>query len=98
MLAIRLCYTTTIMSVLNVGDRLACWTLLERRSYPRATGGTRVSWLCRCDCGVTKEVIQQTLQDGQSRSCGCLVREERRKRMTKHGQHKTRLWKCWRSM
>ena len=32
-------------------------------------------WLCQCDCGNTKEVRVSSLTTGNTRSCGCLVRE-----------------------
>ena len=32
-------------------------------------------WLCRCDCGGTKEVKAQDLLQERVKSCGCLVKE-----------------------
>lgn len=38
-----------------------------------ASRGTRPAyWLCKCDCGETKEVRSDHLQTGKTRSCGCL--------------------------
>lgn len=36
---------------------------------------TRYRWICRCDCGTTKEIYGGSLQRGLTRSCGCLRRE-----------------------
>lgn len=36
--------------------------------------GDRPTWLCRCDCGNTKEVSSQDLTTGRISSCGCLKR------------------------
>lgn len=37
-------------------------------------------WLCKCDCGNTKEVDTYRLRSGHTRSCGCLEQENREKR------------------
>ena len=36
------------------------------------TKGRGAKWLCKCDCGNTKEVAGQLLRDGHTNSCGCL--------------------------
>lgn len=54
--------------------------------------------LVRCQCGVEKEVWKHHLLAGRVKSCGCLRREMARKRMTTHGQRKTRLYQTWRNM
>lgn len=43
----------------------------------------RSTWLCRCDCGNEKEVLQNSLVTEKTKSCGCLFKEEIRKRQTK---------------
>ena len=32
-------------------------------------------WLCRCECGNTKEVASYNLKKGHTRSCGCLQKD-----------------------
>ncbi len=54
--------------------------------------------LVRCQCGVEKEVWKHHLLSGRVKSCGCLRREMARKRMTTHGQTKTRLYQTWYNM
>src|SRR6266478_286207 len=49
-----------------------------------ADGGSR--WLCRCVCGVTKDIAAKKLGSGNTKSCGCLKIESTRQRFTKHGQ------------
>jgi hypothetical protein len=45
----------------------------------------RLSWECRCDCGVLKIVTGKELRSGNSVSCGCWRRENFVKRLLKHG-------------
>ena len=36
------------------------------------TNDRHIVWLCRCDCGKTKEVPSNALTSGDTKSCGCL--------------------------
>ena len=49
-------------------------------------------FLCRCDCGVEKELASDHLK--AVLSCGCLMRET----ITKHGNHKHPLYRTWAGM
>lgn len=45
-------------------------------SHPlRSEPGKGVIWLCKCDCGGTKEVPASRLQQDKVHSCGCIKRE-----------------------
>ena len=68
--------------------RLLVLEFVQRNSHRQAV------WLCRCDCGNTKEIPAQPLKRGESTSCGCLHRENH----TTHGKSKTRLYRVWREM
>lgn len=46
------------------------WTLLSK-----VEDGKHSKWLCVCTCGVKREVRQDKLNSGRSRSCGCLRNE-----------------------
>lgn len=61
-------------------------------------------WHCVCDCGNTKDVLQQNLTNGHVRSCGCLHVERNREKVTalnaslgreNHHETNTRLYKIW---
>lgn len=56
--------------------------------------GGLATWICRCDCGATLEVIGNNLRAGYSNSCGCS--------RVKHGHAKpkanTSAYTCWRNM
>jgi hypothetical protein len=68
-----LCREQTVQRFLKnlAGKRFGRLTVLDKRKSER-----RVNfWLCRCDCGMTLSVRAVGLQQGSSRSCGCLNRE-----------------------
>lgn len=48
--------------------------LVIRRAPNR---GRWTAWTCRCDCGVEKVVASTGLVQGSTRSCGCLVHENK---------------------
>lgn len=57
-------------------------------------------WLCICDCGNYAILNQHTLlrKDKKVKSCGCVLNEYWRKRLTTHGGSDTRLYRIWRGM
>ncbi|MCM1437818.1 MAG: hypothetical protein NC131_01210 [Roseburia sp.] len=59
-------------------------------------------WLCKCDCGNEKIIRRSDLlrKPIGTQSCGCLAREIKVKRFTKHGLETSnkRLYKIWDSM
>lgn len=57
---------------LKIGARYGRWTILKLSENKKH--GNRL-WLCRCECGVEKEVIGSHLNKGRSQSCGCFQRE-----------------------
>jgi hypothetical protein len=87
---------------LQKGDRFGRWRLLseaEKRS------GERV-WLCQCDCGTKRKVLQFALRSGDSKSCGCLQRETASSLLfsrtvplaMKHGEHSSFEYAAWANM
>lgn len=55
------------------GQRFGRLTVIED-SGKRGKDGT-IMWLCKCDCGNTKNVRTGNLISGNTKSCGCLQRE-----------------------
>lgn len=47
-----------------------------------------VRWVCRCDCGVEVIVTQGSLQNGHTKSCGCLRLERAEAINTIHGANR----------
>lgn len=36
-----------------------------------------IYWVCKCDCGNTKNYKTQNLKEGHAKSCGCLLKEKK---------------------
>lgn len=54
------------------GQRFGRWTVLPQ---VEAVHRYERKWLCRCDCGTERFVLENNLLSGDSRSCGCLRKE-----------------------
>lgn len=79
------------------GDRTGELTLL--RSYVIGSGGRRF-WVCSCSCGKVKDIRQDALQRGATRSCGHLqlayAKSGDAHRI--HGMTGTPIWYTWKGM
>ncbi len=53
------------------GEKFGRWTVLERAQH----SSSDAYWRCRCECGKESSVQGKSLRRGDSKSCGCLVRE-----------------------
>ena len=53
---------------------------------------------CKCSCGQTTTALAYQLESSGKKSCGCLSREVSRKRLTKHGESNSRLYKLWKGV
>jgi hypothetical protein len=62
------------------------------------SGKTRLFWVCQCECGKITHVSAGHLNNGTSKSCGCLARENLSHRQTTHGLSRTSLYRTWSSM
>lgn len=56
------------------------------------------AWLCRCDCGNECVVSGASLKSGNTKSCGCLHKEEVSNMMSKHNLTDSRLYLVWKGM
>lgn len=66
-------------ATLQIGQKIERWTIIG--AVASDPGGAR-KWLCRCDCGNEREVLERSLKYGASKSCGCLRRERLRARLS----------------
>jgi len=51
-----------------------------------------------CDCGNKTKTYLSSLVKGKTKSCGCLIKEISRKRMTTHNLHGTPIYSSWHNM
>lgn len=56
------------------------------------------TWICMCDCGGTKTVVSGSLRNGLTKSCGCLLSETSRARLTTHGRSTSLEYRAWSNM
>ena len=56
-----------------------------------------VKWKCICSCGIMKLVFGASLRSGNTKSCGCLMRELARKRKARltHGRSDSFEYQVW---
>jgi hypothetical protein len=54
------------------GQRFGRLVVIERTGASNRRG---VYWLCKCDCGIEKEILAINLKQGSTKSCGCFRRE-----------------------
>lgn len=82
-----------------IGRTYGRLTVIERSSNDKQGNA---QWLCRCECGRQKVVRGGSLRQGRIRSCGCLLSESSKDRMsalvTKHGMRGAKLYGVYSSM
>ena len=59
-------------SRISRGDKFGRWTILG--DY-KLTDRKEKKWLCQCECGTERYVLERALIYGGSTSCGCLRKE-----------------------
>ncbi len=57
------------MNEVKPGQQIGRWTVLNK--YQVTPRGEK-KWLCRCECGTERYVLERSLKHGGSLSCGCL--------------------------
>lgn len=60
--------------------------------------GRYVMWECLCDCGKTHNVCGSSLKNGNTKSCGCLQKEQTSKRSKTHNMTGSPIYKIWSEM
>ena len=70
-----------------VGQKFNKLTVLERVGTKIVSGNKNALWRCKCECGNEVEVISSYLKGGNTKSCGCIVKE-RMSKMTSKGINK----------
>lgn len=75
----------------RTGQRIGRLTLIEWKGSPSR-------WVCKCDCGNTKEIRWTDLWTGRVKSCGCYKKEYVANKNTTHGHRRERLYAVWSNM
>ena len=78
-----------------IGKRFGRLIIVERCGRRNKSG--HGLWRCKCDCGGEKIVTIYPLQDGTTKSCGCLQREA----VIRHGEsgvNRTPTYRSWQNM
>ncbi len=87
-----------VKTIKNItGQKFGRLTPTGNTKYVIYKGGGRRVLLreCLCECGKSCYVITQRLLGGNTKSCGCLKREQTIQRNTKHGYAKSKEHDCW---
>lgn len=82
------------MNKFNISERFGRLIVLEYIGKIKGRHMVR----CVCDCGKIKTYILSNIKNGHTKSCGCLIKDNKKPRTIKHGQYKTSEFKAWQSM
>ncbi len=61
-----------------IGQKFGRWTVVEEGPgyIDKGANGIKPNWYCDCDCGTKHHLVSsKNLKAGNSKSCGCLARE-----------------------
>lgn len=59
---------------------------------------TKITWLCRCDCGKILVVTGESMKSGNTLSCGCMRSEMVSNKNRSHNMSKTPIYHVWQAM
>jgi hypothetical protein len=83
----------------KAGQRFTRLTVVSLAEPRILKGGQRrPQWLCDCDCGARVTVMRADLVSGNTKSCGCLLRDKRPFMRRTHGQRHTPTYDVWNNM
>ena len=84
------------------GQRFGRLVVIERAEDIISPNGARIpTWKCQCDCGNTKVIRQPMLRCGNTKSCGCIHKEQLSAMRRTHGfsgNKDGRLYPLWKSI
>lgn len=77
------CHKHNRLHIDLTGQKFGRWTVIEQGEYKIIKSGRRYrTWLCICECGTVREVVEYSLVSNKSISCGCLRNEILKKNAT----------------
>ncbi len=83
-----------IVNIVYPGDQFGRLTAIKRVPPKRK----EIRWRCECTCGNSTDVPANKLVGGFTRSCGCLMRENRKLSSITHGMTHTPTYHSWMAM
>ena len=63
-----------------IGKKYGRWIIIKFSHYTMNSSRPKW-WVCQCECGTIKTILQSSLTCGHSRSCGCFRSERSRSRL-----------------
>ena len=76
-------------------DKFGEWTIIK---LSRKDDHSFILWFAKCNCGTVREVREEALLRGASRSCGCIAARKAKALFTKHSMSRTPTHQAWRAM
>jgi hypothetical protein len=76
---------------INKGDKYNRLTIIKEVEK----NGDKRCFLCECACGKIKKINLNLIRRGNTKSCGCLGIENRKKTLIKHGKTGKRIYRIW---
>lgn len=83
--------------VINEGEQYNQLTVMKEVAPRRTNNGNLRVFLCKCSCGVEKEILLGALRSGKIKGCGCM-RGRHANRYSVHGQWDKPVYGAWRDM
>ena len=84
---------------LSPGERFRSLVVLnETVPFIKSNGYKEIAYLCRCDCGNEVSVRMRNLRSGNTGSCGCVGKTNRKEANTKHGLSNSKTYLVWENM
>ncbi len=57
-----------------IGKKFGKLLVIEYKEYKQFKRQKKHMWLCRCDCGSIKSIVENNLKCNYVKSCGCLIK------------------------
>lgn len=77
------------------GRKFGRLTVIERAGTNKHK---KLIWCCLCDCGNKVNINGSQLHNGDTKSCGCLIKDFNNSKRVAYKKHKERLYRVWASM
>lgn len=71
-----------------IGKKFGLLLVIKHLGTKYIYGKNKHMWLCECDCGIIKPLMEQALKSGGTKSCGCLNMATGNKNKTYRGYEK----------